>query len=220
MCCLAILSCDKDLNLHEDDALKTEVIHQDESNIEFASKKTCLNKNTTKICACGKTPDEAKLQLAAKARLDCVGQCLGQNCNNVKKNCSLKHVKQRTKATLKEKEDIENPDGPMLWEACASFRCECGCVSCAGKKQVAKDETATAPDAATAFAMAAQKARAWCGTFGCPAFQSSCKTAKNCKSTGGAKVRKISEEQVPGPVPGTFQWKVTVLLTECSCKCS
>jgi hypothetical protein len=218
MFCLFTLSCEKDLDIQENENLKTEIIQQDLSTNNFKEEKTCINKNTTKICACGKTLEDAKLQLAAKARLDCVGQCLGQNCNK-NKNCSLKHVKQKTVATFKEKEDLENPLGPPLWEACATFRCQCGCVSCAGNKQVAKDETATAPDAASAFAMAAQKAKTWCATFGCPTFQS-CKTSKNCVSTGGGKVRKISEEQVPGPVPFTFQWKVTVLLTECTCKCA
>lgn len=220
--CLGIIfysSCEKESNDPDESALTHEINVQDETEIALQPKKKCQDKVTSKICECGKTPDEAKLKLAAKARIYCAGLCLGQDCDK-KKTCNLAKVKQKTNASIKEKEDPENPDGPMLFEACATFKCKCKCVNCGGKKQVAKEESATAPDKATATAIATQNAKAWCADFGCPAYQSSCKNPKKCKSTGAGIVKKISEEQVPGPVPNVPHWKVTVILTECSCRCS
>ena len=220
ICFLVLLSCDKDLNIQEDENLSVETIAiKEEINTTFEAKKTCVNKATETLCACGKTEAEAKLKLAAKARIDCAGKCLEQDCNN-DKTCNLKKVgPKKSTATCKQKEvEIDN-EVKILWEACASFTCYCKCRSCGKNLQVAKEETATSIDSTAAYAMAAEKAKTWCSTVGCPTFQSSCKKSKKCNSIANPVAKKISKERVMGSVPNTFEWKVTVLITACNCGC-
>lgn len=179
-----------------------------------APVKECINKVAT-VCATGATAAEAKANMGAKARIDCFGFCNGQNCEGDAKQCLLKGMKVDKKSVMVH----PLPGDPMeeeMFEACATFLCDCGCGGCEGKKQVGNTFTAMHINPAQALADAKAMAKAWCASTGCPG-HTTCKAGKECKSKGGGyKAEKIGEKKDP---MAPFETTVKVLLTECSCTC-
>ena len=178
-----------------------------------APVKECIDK-VVEYCATGATEAEAKANMGVKARIDCFGFCNGQDCSGENKQCLLTGVKV-DKKSITVKLIPGGPDEEDLYEACAKFKCDCKCGGCEGKKQVGNTFTAMHINPAQALADATQMAQAWCASTGCPGIQT-CKTGKECKSKGGGIVQKVKEVKDPMP---PFLTTVTVLLTECNCKC-